>query len=88
MTKLEKMQSIADANGINVVKEKIKEECLELIEAINNNDDVNIIEEIADVSITMTQYLLKTDTVKEYNKQLDYKLDRTRQRLGLEKGDA
>ena len=75
------IQHIADINGLQVIKAKLIEECEELIEAIQENDELHIIEEIADTIIVAQQYIYKTDNDQEYNKVRDYKIARTLRRL-------
>lgn len=77
------IHKIADKNGILIIKDKLLEELEELKEAIEHNDERNIIEEIADVIIVAEQYIYKSDMESQYKKERAYKIDRTVRRLGI-----
>lgn len=83
---IEKVMTIANHFGLEHQKLKTIEECNELIQAIKNNDEENIKEEMADVLIMIFQliYLMGVDleeiisfklarTIKRYNAYPNYK---------------
>ena len=77
------ISKIAQRNGIQTVKVKLIEELNEAIEAIESNDEIDIIEELADVHILTQQYItLKMNRV-EFDEVVEYKLERTMGRLGI-----
>ena len=77
------ISKIAQRNGIQTVKVKLIEELNEAIEAVESNDEIDIIEELADVHILTQQYItLKMNRV-EFDEVVAYKLKRTMDRLGL-----
>ena len=77
------ISKIAQRNGIQTVKVKLIEELNEAIEAVESNDEIDIIEELADVHILTQQYItLKMNRV-EFDEVVAYKLERTMDRLGL-----
>ena len=77
------ISKIAQRNGIQTVKVKLIEELNEAIEAVESNDEIDIIEELADVHILTQQYItLKMNRV-EFDEVVAYKLERTIGRLGL-----
>ena len=67
--------------GIETQKRKLQEECAELIRAIARNDEKNMLEEMADVSILIEQF----KTVLEYFKKIEnikgQKIKRTLERI-------
>jgi phosphoribosyl-ATP pyrophosphohydrolase len=71
------IERIANHNGIAKIKDKIQEELIELHVAIDNNIEEEIIDEIADVMVTMAQWMLKTSNRAKVNERIAYKIDRT-----------
>ena len=63
-------------------REKLVEECEELIEAAQGEDYDNFIEELADVSIMILQMVMSLDKEQQeqYDIMIDLKLSRTIQR--------
>ena len=80
-----RVAKIAKANGIGMIKMKMTEELNELIEAIDENDEQHIVEEIADVWITTMQYVIDKGLEEEFIMIKDMKLNRTFERLGIKK---
>lgn len=71
---------IAEHYGLEHQKNKLIEECAELIRALSRNDRENIIEELADVEILMEQveYLMqcRTDVVMTKLRKIDRQEER------------
>ena len=78
------IDKLAKHNGIQTIKVKLIEELHEAIEAIESNDEVDIIEELADVNILTEQYLALKMKRFEYDKMREFKIERTMKRLGVE----
>ena len=74
---------IAKHNGVQVVNEKTKEECQELIDAVEHNVIEEVIDEVADVFIMLYQQMIGNDIEKEVYDRIDFKIERTLERLGL-----
>lgn len=81
---LKAIEKIARHNKILIIKDKLIEEAKELAEAVEENVDEHIIEEIADVLIMIQQYLIMTDSEQELDAMIDFKLNRTMERLGIQ----
>lgn len=77
------IHKIAKRNGLPTVHDKLVEELAELTSALVNNNVENIIEEIADVTIVMQQYLHLTEATEEFKKWHKAKVQRTLERLKL-----
>ena len=77
------LQKIAKRNGLPTVQDKLVEEMAELTSALINNNVDNIIEEIADVSIMLQQYIYLTESLDNVKKWHSAKLKRTMERLKL-----
>lgn len=76
---------IIDVYGAKHQKQKAIEELNELIDAIKSEDVENIAEEVADVSIMLTQLSMIYDLTKDYiNTLINYKVKRTLFRARLE----
>lgn len=76
---------IIDVYGAKHQKQKAIEELNELIEAIKSEDVENIAEEVADVSIMLTQLSMMYGLTKDYmNSLINYKVKRTLFRARLE----
>ena len=82
---MNKLHHIANTNGLSRIKEKMVEELHELIEAIESNDATNIVEESADVRIMISQYLYTTQQEAQCEEVIEYKIDRTINKI--EKGE-
>lgn len=79
-----KLQKIANKNGLPTIRAKLEEELKEAIEEVKSNKDHNkILEELADVSIMIEQYVYKTSSELPYIKWKEYKIARTLERLGV-----
>jgi NTP pyrophosphatase (non-canonical NTP hydrolase) len=78
------IHKIAKRNGIQTIKEKLLEELHEAIEAVESNDEIDILEELADVSIMTEQYLITKHNSFEFDEMKKYKIERTIERLGIE----
>jgi phosphoribosyl-ATP pyrophosphohydrolase len=74
---------LAETNGLEFVKNKVIEEAKELIQAIENNDLINTIEEIADVEITKDQLKHLLNIEQKVMDQKQYKIKRTLKKLNL-----
>lgn len=77
------IHKIAKRNGLPTVQDKLVEELAELTSALINNNVENIIEEIADVTIVMQQYLHLTEATEKFKKWHKAKVQRTLERLKL-----
>ena len=77
------IHEIARHNGHNIVRDKLLEELKELYEAVEANDDMAILEESADVSIMIDQWLILNHNRYEHNEMRHYKILRTCERLGI-----
>ncbi|MCM1271625.1 MAG: hypothetical protein NC247_13555 [Ruminococcus flavefaciens] len=84
--RLEKLEAILEHYGFDAQREKLVEECEELIEAAQGEDYNNFIEELADVSIMILQMVmsLDKDQQEQYDITIDLKLSRTIQRIKSE----
>jgi uncharacterized protein YabN with tetrapyrrole methylase and pyrophosphatase domain len=78
-----KIDKIAKRNGLGMIKYKMVEELNELIEAIEENDEQHILEEIADVWITTMQYVSNKELEDDYEIIKHIKINRTFERLGI-----
>ncbi|MBE6855856.1 MAG: hypothetical protein E7500_00285 [Ruminococcus sp.] len=81
--RIEKCKAILVHYGFAAQQEKLVEECEELIEAAQNEDYDNFIEELADVTIMISQMVmsLNQEQQEQYNEMIDFKLDRTLRRI-------
>jgi len=75
---------IAEKNGVQTIKHLLLLELEELRQAIENNDEGNIIEEIQDVRILGEQYATMKNKRVESQEWYEFKIDRTMKRLGVE----
>lgn len=66
----------------NLIRLKLIEEMAELTQALLKDDSDNIIEESADVYIVLNQ-LATTINQYEFEKMVDYKINRTKEFLGI-----
>ena len=84
--RLKKLETILEHYGFDAQQEKLVEECEELIEAALGEDYNNFIEELADVSIMISQMVmsLDKDQQEQYDAMIDLKLSRTIQRIKSE----
>lgn len=79
-----KLEFIFNYYGEQVQVEKVKEELRELIEAIENNDTENIIEEIADVEIMLEQLkMFKFFDENKYKEIKEFKINRQIKRIEM-----
>lgn len=76
-----KLAAILIHYGIEAQKRKLQEECAELIRAIARNDEENMLEEIADVSILIEQFKTVLDYFEKIEKMKDEKIKRTLERI-------
>jgi NTP pyrophosphatase (non-canonical NTP hydrolase) len=79
---MNRIKTLANHNGTHTIKSLLIEEAKELIEALEQNYDY--IQEIADVFNLCYQLMYSEGTIEELDKQLDYKISRAIERLGLE----
>lgn len=93
MTKHEILKTIINKYGVPSRIDLTIEECSELIKALlklrrSETDSVDlrvdVIEEIADVSIMIEQLKIIFDCEKEVSEEIDYKLDRQLERMRKE----
>ena len=77
------INEIAFFNGSIIIKDKLREELEELLEVLERNDDIHIMEEMADVSIMILQVILHSGTDEELLDEIERKLKRTVERLGI-----
>lgn len=84
--RFEKIEAILDHYGFDAQQEKLVEECEELIEAAQGEDYDSFIEELADVSIIISQMVMSLDKGQreQYDAMIDLKLSRTLQRIKSE----
>ena len=84
--RIERCKAILDYYGFDAKQDKLVEECEELIKAAQGEDYDNFIEELADVAIMITQMIMSLDEEKliQYNLMVDFKLNRTLQRIESE----
>ena len=82
---LDRINAIADIHTTSNREQKAMEELIELLNGLTHRDELNTLEEFADVIITMIQVLRKYDLrIDSLDRWIEYKLDRTEKRL---KGD-
>lgn len=81
--RIEKCKAILEHYGFDAQQDKLVEECEELIKAAQSEDYDSFIEELADVSIMISQMVmsLDQDQQEQYDKTIDFKLDRTLWRI-------
>lgn len=81
--RVEKCKAILVHYGFATQQDKLVEECEELIEAAQNEDYDDFIEELADVSIMISQMVmsLNEEQQEQYDEMIDFKLDRTLRRM-------
>jgi NTP pyrophosphatase (non-canonical NTP hydrolase) len=72
------LKKIFDHYGKNNQLMKLVEECGELITAIARKDEANIIEEMADVSVLISQFIINNPEIVNVAK---VKIDRTIERI-------
>ena len=78
----DKLEKIINHYGYNHQKIKLVEECSELIRAIATEDDQNMLEEMADVSVLMDEITYHFPKMREkFEKIKSEKIDRTIARL-------
>lgn len=78
----DKLEKIFSHYGYNNQRNKLIEECSELIRAIVRDDDDNFIEELADVAILTEQFLNHFLKYKEeFIKIKEYKINRQIERI-------
>lgn len=84
--RFKKLETILEHYGFDAQQEKLVEECAELIEAALGEDYNNFIEELADVSIMISQMVMSLDKnqQEQYDAMIDLKLSRTIQRIKSE----
>ena len=80
---MERIKILANHNGIQRIKEKMKEECGELIEAVENNVEYEIVDEVADVLVVAQQLIYKMNIWNEVESRMKYKIDRTMKKEGI-----
>lgn len=80
---LKDVERIADHFGLESQKLKTVEECSELIQAIENEDFENIVEEIADVLIMVRQLIYLYDIKENVNEMIKIKIQRTLNRYKI-----
>lgn len=80
---LSDIKAIAEHNGPVLIKDKLVEEIHELLAAIEQNDEDNIVEEIADVIIMCKQYVHSKGAETQFHVTTLSKIARTKKRLGL-----
>jgi phosphoribosyl-ATP pyrophosphohydrolase len=80
---LDKIKTIAKINGYHEIRFKAKEELQELIEALDENIDSNIIDEMADVFIMWQQLMITYHNENKVYDMIDYKLNRQLKRMGV-----
>jgi NTP pyrophosphatase (non-canonical NTP hydrolase) len=73
-----RIKKIFDHYGKNNQLMKLVEECGELITAIARKDEANIIEEMADVSVLISQFIINNPEIVNVAK---VKIDRTIERI-------
>lgn len=79
-----KLLKIALYNQQVIIKQKLKEEIMELLIALERNDDRDIIEETADVLIMINQMLIaQPENVMLIEEQIAFKLQRTIERYKI-----
>ena len=81
------IHKLASVNGIQTVKAKMIEELKELLEAIEENNEEHIVEEIADVWVSTYQYIILKNKELDFSQMKDYKIKRTLERLGIKECD-
>lgn len=81
MTTMQKINKLAQHNGLNTVKVLLIEELNELIEAIEKGYE--IVQEKADVINLLSQHTILTNDTEELDQQLEYKVNRAIRRLGI-----
>lgn len=82
----EKLDKIFSFYGYNHQANKLVEECAELVLAIAKDDTENMIEEMADVTILIEQFVEHFANYKEkFEKIREHKINRTIERVRFEK---
>lgn len=77
-----KLEKIINHYGYNYQKNKLTEECAELIRAISIGDDRNMLEEMADVSVLIDEITYHFPLVREeFEKIRSFKVNRTIERF-------
>ncbi|MGN0574653.1 MAG: MazG nucleotide pyrophosphohydrolase domain-containing protein [Ruminococcus sp.] len=84
--RIEKCKAILEHYGFDAQQDKLVEECEELIKAAQSEDYDSFIEELADVSIMISQMVMSLDQEQQeqYDLMIDFKLDRTLRRMKVE----
>jgi NTP pyrophosphatase (non-canonical NTP hydrolase) len=84
--RLEKCRDILRHYGFEAQQDKLVEECEELIEAAQGEDYDSFIDELADVTIMITQMCisLEPEQYGQLEEMVDFKLDRTLERINDE----
>lgn len=78
----EKLEKIINHYGYNHQKIKLVEECSELIRAIATEDEQNMLEEMADVSVVIDEITYHFPLVREeFEKIRSFKVNRTIERF-------
>lgn len=78
----DKLEEIFNHYGYNNQRNKLIEECSELIRAIVRNDDDNFVEELVDVAILTEQFLNHFAKYKEnFRKIKEYKINMQIERI-------
>jgi NTP pyrophosphatase (non-canonical NTP hydrolase) len=75
-----KLQQIYNHYGKEIQLNKLVEECGELITAIARNDEANMLEEMADVGVVISQFMIIYPEIINISKE---KIDRTLERSEL-----
>ena len=78
------IKRLAQRNGLNTAKANVISESEELIEAIESNDEFNIIDELADIHVTTQQLIELMDIREQVEKRIAYKISRQFKRFGME----
>ena len=81
---MNKIQQLANINGLQTIKSITKDELEELKLAIDSNVEEGIIDELADVIITTQQLIHSMQIESQVSKRVDYKIKRQFKRFGLE----
>jgi len=76
------MREIIKHFGEGVQIEKAKEELNELIEALNNKQPDNVLDEVADCIIMIKQIqIMYNFSNEQIDERIDFKINRTRERM-------
>lgn len=78
---INRIQQLAKRNGYHQVRAKSKEELTELIEAIDENIEPHIIDEIADTMIMCFQLMEVYGFENDVYDRIDYKVERQEKRF-------